>query len=316
MTRHLVDPELLPTLDAFPAFDLSDGTLPTFRAGQAGMIPPPEAYARPDVTIETAVLPGTNGLRVILYRPATAAPCPALLSIHGGGYVLGGAADTGAASVRTASEVGCLVVSVEYRLAPETTAPGSVEDCYAALLWMYREAPSLGIDPERIAIGGESAGGGLAAALALLARDRGEVPVLFQMLIYPMLDDRTVVEDTPNPVTGSFIWTRTNNAYGWRSLLGQAPGGSGISAYQAAGRAEDVSNLPPAYISVGALDLFLDENLAYAARLLRAGVPTELHVWPGAYHGFEMAVDAGVARAAEQERRQALHKAFTGRTRG
>lgn len=313
-TRHLVDPELLPGLDAFPAFELSDSALQAMRAALSGIIPSRERYARADVSIESRTIPGPPGgpdVPVIVYRPLTAArPAPVFLHIHGGGYVLGSADDCGAGNVRTAAELGCLVVSVDYRLAPETIAPGAVEDCYAALRWLHRDAKALGADSRRIAVGGESAGGGLAAALALYARDRGEIPICFQMLIYPMLDDRTAVRSETNPHVGEFVWTRAANAFGWRSLLGTEPGGAAVPRYAAAARAESLAGLPPAYISVGALDLFLEEDLEYARRLLAAGVPTELHVFPGAYHGFELAPQAALSIAAEKERRDALARGF------
>ena len=191
-----------------------------------------------------------------------------------------------------ASELGCVVVSVDYRLAPETPHPGPIEDCYAALKWMHAHADELGIDPARIAVGGESAGGGLAACLALLARDRGEIPLVFQLLIYPMLDDRTVTEAEPHPFAGAFIWTRDSNRFGWTSLLGCEPGGDEVSPYAAASRATDLKGLPPTFIAVGSLDLFLEEDLEYTRRLLRAGVSTELHIYPGAYHAFNMVPDA------------------------
>jgi acetyl esterase/lipase len=208
-------------------------------------------------------------------------------------------------------EIGCVVVSVDYRLAPDTPHPGPVEDCYAALRWFHANAAALGVDSGRIAIGGESAGGGLAAALALLARDRAEVPVVFQLLIYPMLDDRTVISPEPHPFAGEFIWTAQSNRFGWRALLGQEPGSPGVSPYAAAARAENLAGLPPAFVSVGALDLFLDENIAYAQRLLRAGVPSELHVYPGAYHGFDLAFEADVTRRFRRDSLQALKRALT-----
>jgi len=152
---------------------------------------------------------------------------------------------------------------------------------------------------------GESSGGGPAAALALLVRDRGEFELAFQQLIYPMHDDRPCASE-PHPTVGQFIWTPHNNRYGWSSLLGREPGGEGVSPYAAAARAEDLSGLPPAYIHVGALDLFLEEDLEYARRLMRAGVPTELHVYPGAFHGFELAADSAVARQARDDRLAAL----------
>ena len=184
--------------------------------------------------------------------------------------------------------LGCLIASVDYRRAPETHAPGAVEDCYAVLAWLNREAAGLKLDVTRLGVMGESAGGGLAAALSLLARDRGSYRLAFQHLIYPMIDDRTCTTASPNVYAGEFIWTPESNRYGWRSLLGFEPGGEDVSPYAAAARADDLAGLPPTYISVGVLDLFIDEDLEFARRLIRAGVPTELHVYPGAYHGFEM----------------------------
>lgn len=211
-------------------------------------------------------------------------------------------------------ETGCTVVSVDYRLAPDTAHPGPIEDGYAALAWFHANAAALGVDSSRIAVGGDSAGGGLAAALALLARDRGEFPICFQMLSYPMIDDRTTVNEDPHPYTGEFVWDGAANHFGWRSLLGEAPGSPGISPYAAAARAERLDGLPPAFIGVGALDLFLDEDMEYARRLLRAGVPTELHVYPGAYHGFDLSVDdAAVSKQYRRDIVQALKRALASR---
>ena len=150
----------------------------------------------------------------------------------------------------------------------------------------------------------------MAAGLALLTRDRGEVPLVFQLLIYPMLDDRTVTLADPHPYTGEFIWTHDANRFGWTSLLGQEPGGEGISPYAAAARAEHLVGLPPTYICVGALDLFLEEDMEYARRLMREGVPTELHVYPGAYHGFNMAAEAQVTQAYMRDYMNALRRAL------
>jgi acetyl esterase/lipase len=222
-----------------------------------------------------------------------------------------GSADQDEGTVKEiVSAVGCAAVSVDYRLAPETPHPGPVEDCYAALMWLHAHAAELGVDPDRIAIGGASAGGGLAAALALLARDRGEVALAFQLLIYPMLDDRTVTHSDPHPLTGEFIWTPDANRFGWFSLLGQEPGGADVSPYAAAARAEDLAGLPPTYISVGALDLFLEEDMEYARRLIRAGVPTELHVYPGAYHGFNMTPNARIVQSFTRDVTSALRRAL------
>ncbi|WP_373095412.1 alpha/beta hydrolase [Zhongshania sp.] len=316
MTRHLIHPELVAAVDALPIGEIDAASLPARRAAMAAMAAPLEIYARETIATERRSVPGPAGapdVEVIIYRPRAPSPArPVYLNIHGGGYIFGVAALNGPGNMRIADELDCVVISVEYRLAPETPAPGAVEDCYAALSWVFTNADELGIDRERIAVGGESAGGGLAAALTILARDRGEIPICFQLLTYPMLDDRTVTTTTPNPVTGEFVWTPQANRFAWTALLGQEPGAADVSPYAAPARASDLSNLPPAYISVGALDLFVDEDIAYAQRLLRAGVPTELHIIPGAFHAFEMAYEASITIAAQSERREALRCAFGG----
>jgi acetyl esterase/lipase len=312
-TRHLVDPELLPTLDVYPGPAREMEALSARRDALKTMLPARETYQPQDIAIEDHVVPGPQGapdVPVILYRPlGIEGPLPAYLHIHGGGYVFGNAEMCGPQNVRTATEAECITVSVDYRLAPETRAPNSVEDCYAALAWLHDEADRLGVDRSRIAIGGESAGGGLAAALALLARDQDEIPICFQMLLAPMVDDRTCAAAIDATV-GEFVWTRDSNAFGWQSLLGCEPGAPDVPAYCAAARAGDLSGLPPTYIAVGALDLFRDEDIAYAQRLLRAGVPTELHVIPGAYHGYEMAADTALVQRAQAERLAALKRAL------
>lgn len=209
------------------------------------------------------------------------------------------------------THLGCALISIDYRLAPETVFPGAIEDCYAALAWVFRHADTLGIDAARIGVAGESAGGGLAAALALLARDRGEFPLAFQHLIYPMLDDRTCTRP-PHPHAGEFIWHAANNRFGWTALLGHAPGIDGVSPYAAAARATRLDGLPPTFLSVGSLDLFLDENLDYAQRLLRAGVPTELHVLPGGVHGFDLVPGARVSETARRLSHDALRRFLHG----
>jgi acetyl esterase/lipase len=316
-TRHLVDPELLPGLDLMPSFVFSPETLPAFRAGMLEMMRQQSAANPiPGVSVEDRLIPGPQGspdVRVLIYRPdSVAATKPGYLHIHGGGYVIGSADMSDLANKGVAAAIGCVIVSVDYRLAPETPHPGPVEDCYAALKWLHANAAALGVDPSRIAIGGESAGGGLAAALALLARDRGEVPIIFQRLIYPMIDDRTVTRNPTHPYTGEFVWTATNNHFGWKSLLGQEPGGADVPYYAAAARAEKLEGLPPAFISTGSLDLFLDENLDYVQRLLHAGVATEFHIYPGAYHGYQIAAQADVTKRAQRDDLEALKRALTG----
>jgi acetyl esterase/lipase len=227
--------------------------------------------------VEALTLPSGVGVR--LYRPSGSTGAgPALLWIHGGGYVIGHPGQDDELCRRFARTLGATVVSVDYRLAPEHPYPTPLEDCYAALTWLAR-LPS--VDPDRVAIGGASAGGGLAAALALLARDRGEVALAAQLLVYPMLDDRTVGRDVPdNP--GLRLWNRTNNKFGWSAYLGDADPEAAVPA-----RRTDLRGLPPAWMGVGTLDLFHDEDLAYAERLKAAGVPCEVEVVKGAFHGFD-----------------------------
>ena len=317
-TRHLVDPETTPVLDAFEPFEFSLETLPAIRdglrLGQAGLPDPAELY--PGVTRSEHFVPGFDGdpdVGVLLYKPAgRTTPAPAMVWIHGGGFIIGKADDEDLACRRMAAETGAVVASVDYRLAPETPAPGPVHDCYAALRWVHENAGSLGVDTGRVAIGGASAGGGLAACLAILARDRGEYLVSFQLLVYPMLDDRTASTADPGPYVGEFIWTPASNRFGWTSLLGQSPGGPDVSPYAAAARVESVAGLPPTYICVGSLDLFAEEDIEYARRLVRAGVPTELHVYPGGFHGFNMAPTARITTAHFRDLIGALDRRFNG----
>ncbi len=312
-TRHLVDPELAAILDLIPASVLTAEILPQIRAMSSQALADLPGVS--GISVSERFIPGPDGapdVRVLVYAPTSAQDAiPALLWLHGGGYIMGSADAEDVMVKSIVSAVGCAVVAVDYRLAPETPYPGPVEDCYAALKWLSTHAKEVGIDSQRIAVGGSSAGGGLAAALALLARDRGEVSLIFQCLLAPMIDDRTAVLANPHSYTGEFIWTKEANRFGWTSLLGQEPGGADISPYAAAARAEHLEGLPATFLYVGALDLFLEEDLEYARRLMRAGVPTELHVYPGAYHGFRMVADAQVTLAAQRDQLAALKRAFT-----
>ncbi|WP_298803737.1 alpha/beta hydrolase [uncultured Pseudokineococcus sp.] len=243
-----------------------------------------------DLLVEDHAVPGPDGapaVRVRTYRPRSAqGRVPALLWIHGGGMVSGTALIDERANMDLARTLGVVVASVEYRLAPGAQAPSQVEDCYAALRWLAAGAGDVGVDPERIAVGGASAGGGLAAGLVLLAHDRGGPAVAFQLLVYPMIDDRTVVRDGA-PVPGVRVWTPASNRYGWTSYLGVPPGSPGVSAYAAPARRADLTGLPPAWVGVGTLDLFHDEDVRYAHRLREAGVACALDVVEGAFHGFD-----------------------------
>jgi len=313
-SKHLIDPELLAGLDQIPSIDFSQDLLAVIRQGIGKMVEGiPDSR---DAMVEERKVISSAGheIGILIHSPRKPASArPAVLHIHGGGYIIGTAKMSTAANLKKAIDADCVIASVDYRLAPETTHPGPVEDCYEALKWLHENAAFLGIDPARIAVEGESAGAGLAAALTLLARDRGEIAIIHQHLIYPMLDDRTCVAET-HPYAGEFVWTPQSNCFGWSSLLGCAPGGAGISCYAAAARAEDLSGLPSTYIAVGALDLFAQEDIEYARRLIQAGVPTELHVYPGAYHGFDLAAGAQVSIRAQLNSISALRRAL--HTRG
>lgn len=316
-----LNPELAAPLEGFLAFfgggiDLHD--IPATRMAQAQMrealqdqLPVIEG-----VTTDDRHVPGPEGAPEVLvriYQPKErSGTLPALLWIHGGGYVLGSIEGDDQFIKEFVRDVQCMVVSVEYRLAPGHPFPAPVEDCYAALKWLATNAGELGVNPQRIAIGGASAGGGLAAGLALLVRDRKEINVVLQLLIYPMLDDRNVAQSSET-VPDTLLWTRENNLIGWRSYLNREPGSEDVSPYAAALRATDLAGLPPAYIPVGDLDLFLNENIAYAQRLLDAGVPTELHVYPGAYHGFDIfAPTADIAQRFLADRNHVVKRALHG----
>ncbi|MEU6477490.1 alpha/beta hydrolase [Streptomyces sp. NPDC047017] len=230
--------------------------------------------------------------------PATAGPRPVLYHVHGGGMVLGDHRIGVDVFLEWARELDAVVVSVQYRLAPEHPHPAPVEDVYAGLVWTAEHAAELGGDPERIVIAGASAGGGLTAALALLLRDRGGPRPLGQLLMYPMLDDRN---DTPSArqMAGTGVWDRTANETGWTALLGDRRGGPDVSPYAAPARAEDLSGLPPAFLDVGSAETFRDEVVAYASRIWQAGGDAELHVWPGGFHGFDaFAAQSALARSA------------------
>jgi acetyl esterase/lipase len=317
-SRHLIDPELLAFLDQWQSVPSDAQMVQALRRKPANPVPACYTQVEAEVRVSTRSVrrgAGTPNLGVRVYRPARLqGPVGAVLHIHGGGYVCGKAADEEPTHRRWTAALGCVVVSVDYRLAPETTFPGNIEDCYAALAWLYESAPELHIDLNRIGVMGESAGGGLAAALALLARDRGEYKLAFEHLIYPMLDDRTCVVREPHPFAGEYIWTPAHNWMGWSALLGAQPGSKGISPYAAAARAENLAGLPPTFIATAALDLFVEENLEYARRLLRAGVAVELHVYPGGFHGFDLEPRARVAQAAQRDSLTALARALETRT--
>ena len=314
-----VHPELKEALTLMlqmPRIDLHD--IPALRENPMRM-PVPEVNLPGIETVktETRLVPGPDGapdVAVEVYTPPSqGTKLPGLLWIHGGGYILGSAELDAPNAKRMALVDSCVVVSVEYRLAPEDPFPAAIEDCYAALKWAAANAGELGIDTNKLAIGGASAGGGLAAGLALYTRDKHEIDLAFQMLIYPMLDDCNI-QPSSETLPDAPLWTRENNKIGWSSYLAGEPGGEGVSCYASACRAEKVAGLPPTYIAVGEMDLFFHESVRYAQRLADAGVLTELHVYPGAFHAFDnIAPEASVAKRFTADYLAALKEAFQAR---
>ena len=312
----VVDPELRPVASHMLTLMANlppptEASLPALRSTATG----PEQPRLPDVPVAERRIAGAAGApEVTLYvvNAAAGGSRPGILHMHGGGYILGSARAAVPGLQALARELDCVIVSVEYRLAPETRFSGSIEDNYAGLRWMHAHAAELGVDPNRIAVMGASAGGGHAALLALAARDRGEVPILFQMLIYPMLDDRTGSTRPVPPHIGNFVATAEANRFGWRSFLGQAPGGADVPRAAVPARAEDLRGLPPTFIGVGGIDLYVEEDVDYARRLIAAGVPTELLVVPGAFHGFDfLAANTDVAQRFNRAKIDALRRAFS-----
>ncbi|MEH0475166.1 alpha/beta hydrolase [Streptomyces scabiei] len=296
LTPPPFDPELAAALEMIKDTLLTQLTMDEIEATRNG--PGIEMWADMDLTlggafeVEDRVVPGPENapdISLLICRPvdpATDGPLPVIYHVHGGGMVLGNNSVGVDAPLRWANELGAVVVSVEYRLAPENPYPAPIDDVYAGLLWIADHAEEIGADAERIVITGASAGGGLTAALALLLRDRKGPRPVGQMLMCPMLDDRN---DTPSvyQMEGLGAWDRTANDTGWTALLGERRGGPDVSPYAAPARADDLTGLPPAFLDVGSAETFRDEVVAYATRLWQAGGAAELHVWPGGFHGFE-----------------------------
>ncbi len=264
--------------------DLTD--ISVTRAGLDALMSQMPASETPDnILIEDINVSGLNGDPDVLVRTyipkELPSEAPGMLWIHGGGMVLGSVDMDNDVCATMATNHNCVVVSVEYRLAPEHPYPAQIHDCYSALSWMHDSADELGISKDRIAIGGASAGGGLAAGTALMARDRGGPNLIFQLLVFPMLDHRNI---TPSSfgTSDTRVWNREANIIAWKAYLNDI---DPVPTYGSPSTAEDLSDLPPTYINVGTLDIFVDEDIDYAARLSQAGVPVELHVYPGAFHG-------------------------------
>jgi acetyl esterase/lipase len=315
------DPELEAMLLSLPperrrSFTMDD-IVARREAQRATLRPSDEALRRGGtVEFEERVVPGPAGepdISVLILTPAgreRATPAPGLVHLHGGGMIIGDNRSGVIPLLEWVAELGIVVVSVEYRLAPEHPDPAPVSDCYAGAVWTAEHAIELGIDPERLAIIGTSAGGGLAAGVALMARDLGGPRFSHQILYCPMLDDRELTASSTE-LANEGIWDRASNITGWTALLGRARGGPDVSIYAAPARAVDLRGLPPTFIDLGSAETFRDEDLQYALRLSGAGVSVELHMWPGGFHGFTGAAPgAALSREAIAARTAYLRRAM------
>jgi acetyl esterase/lipase len=301
-----IHPELRHFANRIPSLSVTSGNLWWWRflSNLVGVPKPPQ-----DVLVKNIFIPGRENTRIRLrvYKPASMqGPVPGMVWFHGGGYVFGKPEMNDRSCIQFVREAGIVVVSVDYRCAPRHPFPAALEEGYAALKWVHSRGRQVGVD-NRIAVGGASAGGGLAAALAQLAHDRKEIPIQGQLLVYPMLDDRTVGRADMEP--GFLTWGQASNRFGWESYLGACCGSENFPAYAVPARRADLSGLPPAWIGVGTMDLFHDENVAYAQRLKEYGVECELYIVPGAFHGFDVvAPKAAVVQDFQRCQTAALKK--------
>ena len=307
--KEKVLPELLPILESDIRFDLNKD-LEMMRNRKL-----PSIEKSVNVLTTARMIKGSESeLLVKIYEPKDRqnVKLPAVFWMHGGGYVLGHPDVDDGICECFVKEVNCVVVSIDYRLAPEHPYPAAIEDCYAGLKWTADNAEELKIDTSRLAIAGASAGGGLTAALALMARDKGEIEIVFQMPLYPMIDDRNVTPSSYeiNEENLPKAWNREANEIAWKMYLSNNASDQ-ISYYAAPSRAKDLTGLPPAYTCVGQLDPFRDETLEYVARLAQAGVPVEFHLYPGCFHGFDSIFNnVEISRRARSEYINALSQAL------
>jgi acetyl esterase/lipase len=299
-----IDPELLPGLETFPALDLNRENISKMRDLLAAR---PQPSSSVDVLSDRKTIDTEDGtVDVYIYRKNDQPDQPAVLWIHGGGYILGNAVDERARII--ADHCNCTVFSVDYRLAPEHPFPAGPNDCYATLAWIMNDAKALGIDKNRVAMGGASAGSGMAAGVALMNRDRDNFPLQLQLLLYPMIDNLHATGS--GKLENHPVWKQSTSFNAWEMYLDGVPGEQ-ASPYAAATRATDLTGLPPAYICVGSEDLFRDENIDYAQRLIAAGVPCEFSIFPGLYHGADSFIPtARVSRRLNQAFLRALDHAL------
>tara|TARA_B100001057_G_scaffold472485_1_gene535853 strand:+ start:110 stop:1060 length:951 start_codon:yes stop_codon:yes gene_type:complete len=309
-TKHLLDPELRAMADGPFLQDLDDAKVARVRKVMAEQTPALSDPKARGLYRKEVFVPQNNApdVRCLLYgadATSTESLTGAYLHIHGGGYLFGSPEGSDPMNLHIVKELGVVVLSVDYRLAPEHPIPAPLDDCYAALSWLHENSEDLGIDRKRIGIGGESAGGGLAAALAIKARDAGEYAVCWQALTYPMLDDRTGGEERPgDPLVGEFVWTRQLNQFGWSRYLGEAK----RAAPQVPGRLDSFAGLPATWMFTASLDLFRDENIEYAQKLMAAGVSCELSVYPGACHAFQRIEHASLSKRYRAEFLESLRR--------
>ena len=311
-TKHLLHPELQVMADAAIISEINDKNLDSVRKTLDDVRPPLADAESFNINRKEVLIPQDNGpdVRCLLYIPNDREDQSGqgYLHIHGGGYIIGSPEGSDAQNLLLASEIGVVIISVDYRLAPEYPIPAPLDDCYAALAWLHENSEELGIDRCRIGIGGESAGGGLAAALAIKARDEGQYEVCWQSLTYPMLDDRTGTDENPgDPLVGEFVWTRDFNQYAWDRYLA----GAEREAPQVPGRLNEFSDLPPAWMFTASLDLFRDENIDYAKKLMSAGVSCELVVYPGACHAFQQIESSELAKRYQEDFKVSLKKGLS-----
>ena len=307
-----LDPELvamIPVLRAaVPEFTLTAEMIPTLRETMSVFRAPTEALiASLPVDVEDRTIPGPAGapdltVSIVRTRQRPAVPAPCIYFVHGGGMVVGDRFM--GIPVDLVARFGITAVAVEYRLAPEHPDPAPVVDCYAGLVWVAENAAELGIDPDRIVISGGSAGGGLAAGVTLLARDRHGPALVGSMLQCPMLDDRDRTVSTRQHEQ-AVSWDRHSNVTGWTALLGERVGGPDVSPYAAPARATDLSGLPPTFLDAGSAEVFRDEIVDYASRIWAAGGSAELHIWAGAFHGSDLMLPTAAVSVAAQEARTA-----------
>ena len=305
-----IHPELLPIAKMSPRFSFSRKNLWLVNA----LISLMPGTKTPAISVENTFIPGQDDrtkIRLRIYKPVSSvAPMPVLIWLHGGGYVMGKPEMDDRSCIDYVHRLGITVVSVDYRLAPRHPFPAGLDDCASALQWVGANSDRLGFDPQRIAVGGNSAGGGLAAALVQLARDRLEIKPIFQLLVYPMLDDRTVLR-TDIDDRSNIAWDQKSNRFGWESYLAKPCGAEDVPAYAVPARRQDLAGLPPAWIGVGSLDIFHAEDVAYAQRLIECGIECEMKVVAGGFHGFDVFnPKLPVVQDFRQSQILALKKAF------